>query len=118
MIREIAAKSLGAQIKIMSSKETERELQDCVVTIAGSLKNKQDACGLIVEQIEGFRNGQTNNSNSKTVERDNVKNEDRNQQAKESPDRYLVKRQEHKKKSRSRTPDRLVNQPIQLARLQ
>jgi hypothetical protein len=69
MIREIAAKSGGAQIKIMSDKQTERgkqiysskvsrlEYQDCVVAIAGSLANKQDAVCYILEQIEIFKNG-------------------------------------------------------------
>ena len=71
MIREIAAKAGGAQIKIMSDKQSERgetnpfswisfskiEHQDCVVTIAGSLANKQDAVCYILEQIEIFKNG-------------------------------------------------------------
>lgn len=51
MIREMAARSCGAQIKILSSKEQERLLQDCVVTIAGSLANKQDAACIILEKI-------------------------------------------------------------------
>lgn len=43
MIKEIAAKSSGAQIKILSDKEKERKIKDCVVTVNGSLKNKQKA---------------------------------------------------------------------------
>lgn len=55
MVREIAAKACGAQIKIDSDQEAEKELQDCIVTIAGSLANKQDAACLILEQLEEFR---------------------------------------------------------------
>jgi len=57
MIREIAARAGGAQIKILSDKQSEREVQDCVVAIAGSLANKQDAVCNILEQIEIFKNG-------------------------------------------------------------
>ena len=55
MVREIAARSCGAQIKIYSDKEQEKELQDCIVTIAGTLANKQDAACIILEQIEEFK---------------------------------------------------------------
>lgn len=55
MIRELAAKSLGAQIKIISSRKTEISPQYCIVTVAGSLANKQDAVCSILEQIEEFR---------------------------------------------------------------
>lgn len=106
MIREIAAKSLGAQIKIMSSKETERELQDCIVTIAGSLKNKQDACSLIIEQLEVFRAGTPQGSSGKFQERENSKNNDKSYPVKESPERYLSKRQDYKRNDRSRSVDR------------
>lgn len=68
MIREIAAKAGGAQIKILSDKQSERgiqstreitllEVQECLVTIAGSLANKQDAVCNILEQIEIFKHG-------------------------------------------------------------
>jgi hypothetical protein len=59
MIREIAARSGGAQIKILSNRETERDqrVRECPVSIAGSLTNKQDASCLILEQIESFKNG-------------------------------------------------------------
>ena len=59
MIREIAARSGGAQIKILSNRETERDhrVRECPVSIAGSLANKQDASCLILEQIESFKNG-------------------------------------------------------------
>lgn len=106
MIREIAAKSLGAQIKIMSSREVEREMQDCVVTIAGSLKNKQDACALIIEQIEVFRSGARQNANNRNGDRDNTRNIERNNQPRDNDDKYLSKRQEYKKNSRSGSHDR------------
>jgi KH domain len=51
MVREIAARSCGAQIKILSSRESEKQLQDCIVTIAGTLANKQDAACIILEKI-------------------------------------------------------------------
>ena len=59
MIREIAARSGGAQIKILSNRETERDhrVRECPVSIAGSLVNKQDAACLVLEQIESFKNG-------------------------------------------------------------
>jgi len=57
MIREIAAKAGGAQIKILSDKQSEKEFQECVVAVAGSLANKQDAACYILEQIETFKNG-------------------------------------------------------------
>lgn len=56
MIREIAARSCGAQIKILSSREAEKERQDCIVTIAGTLANKQDAVCIILEKLEDFKN--------------------------------------------------------------
>ena len=40
MVRDIAKKSMGAQIKILSDRASERELQECIVTIAGSLANR------------------------------------------------------------------------------
>lgn len=54
MVREIAAKSCGAQIKICSNQEQEKRLQDCVVTVAGNLASKQDAACIILEQLEEF----------------------------------------------------------------
>jgi len=142
MIREIAAKSSGAQIKIMSSKEDEKEEQDCVVTIAGSLKNKQDACSLIIEQIESFKTGpqsNTNKFNEREVqknddynERNNSKYQDRNhekdyhkssdryRESKDFSDNYLDKRQEYKRyersKSRSKSRDRYINKSVTLSR--
>jgi len=57
MIREIAARSGGTQIKILSDKSAERDLPEIVVSIAGSLKGKQEASAIILEQIELFKNG-------------------------------------------------------------
>ena len=38
-----------------SNRESERQIHDCLVTIAGSLANKQDAACLIIQQLETFR---------------------------------------------------------------
>ena len=57
MIREIAARSGGTQIKILSDKSAERDLPEIVVWISGSLKGKQEAAAIILEQIEVFKNG-------------------------------------------------------------
>ncbi len=56
MIREIAALSSGAQIKILSNRKDERHLKDCKVTINGGLKNKQEAVKLILKNLEIFKN--------------------------------------------------------------
>lgn len=55
VVRKIAARSCGAQIKILSSREQEREKQDCIVTVAGTLANKQDAVCIILEELEILR---------------------------------------------------------------
>jgi hypothetical protein len=55
MVREIAAKSGGARIIIISDRNKEKQLSDCIVTISGSLANKQDAACLIIQQLESFR---------------------------------------------------------------
>lgn len=57
MIREIASRSGGTQIKILSNKSAEKDLPEIVVSIAGNLKGKQDAATIILEQIELFKNG-------------------------------------------------------------
>lgn len=54
-IRDIAARACGAQVKIISSPQQERELQDCIVTIAGTLANRQDAICIVLESIEEFK---------------------------------------------------------------
>ena len=57
MIREIAARSGGTQIKILSNKSAEKDSPEIVVSIAGNLRGKQDAASIILEQIELFKNG-------------------------------------------------------------
>ena len=57
MIREISQKSGGANIRIHSSKDMDRDLPEIVVTIEGSLQCKKEAACLIIEQIELFKNG-------------------------------------------------------------
>lgn len=54
-IKEIAARASAAQIKILSEKKDEMNLKDCVVTINGNLKNKQEAIRIILFELEKFR---------------------------------------------------------------
>lgn len=49
MIKDIAAKSKGAQIKIMSDKVKDRDQRECLTSIAGPLSCKIDACCLILQ---------------------------------------------------------------------
>lgn len=67
MVRDIAAKSSGAQIKILSDKESEKNFRDCIVSIAGSLSNKKEATVIILEQIEIFKTGAPVLINSKIL---------------------------------------------------
>ena len=59
MIQEIANFSKGASIKIMSNKHDEKKssCHDIPVCIAGSFSSVQDACCIIIEQMECFKNG-------------------------------------------------------------
>lgn len=57
MIKEISQKSRGANIRIHSSKDSDRDLAEIVVTIEGSLQSKYEATCMIIEQIELFKNG-------------------------------------------------------------
>ena len=57
MIKEISLKSGGANIRIHSSKDIDKDLPEIVVTIDGSFDQKNDAVCLITEQIELFKNG-------------------------------------------------------------
>jgi len=57
MIKEISQKSGGASIRIHSSKDIDKDLNEIVVTVEGSLDQKRDASILITEQIELFKNG-------------------------------------------------------------
>ncbi|CAD8106620.1 unnamed protein product [Paramecium primaurelia] len=56
-IRDLATKSKGAQIKVLSDKDETDHDYNCIVQIAGNLQNKQDASKLILQQIECFKNG-------------------------------------------------------------
>ncbi|CAD8113821.1 unnamed protein product [Paramecium sonneborni] len=56
-IRELATKSKGAQIKVLSDKDETDHDYNCIVQIAGTLQSKQDASKLILQQIECFKNG-------------------------------------------------------------
>ena len=47
MIKEISQKSGGPQIRIHSSKDADRDLQEIVVTIEGTLQSKKEATCLI-----------------------------------------------------------------------
>ena len=80
MIKELAAKSHGAQIKIMSEKQNEHQIKDCVIRINGSLQNKQEACKLILEKIESI-NQNPHSTNQRYQKRDHydqiAKREDR-----------------------------------------
>jgi hypothetical protein len=51
MIRDIIERSGGAQIKIMSDKQSERDVRECIISINGTRENKIDASCLILEQI-------------------------------------------------------------------
>lgn len=95
MIREIAAKSAGAQIKILSSKEKERRghCDECPVSIAGSLVNKQDALCLILEQIETFKGGGPLLMSGKVLGKNIAEQFKHSVQAKKSYDQMLGKRQ-------------------------
>ena len=59
MIQEISNTAGGANIKILSDKKLERELDlpEIIVSIGGNLGQMQDAACIIVEQIECFKNG-------------------------------------------------------------
>lgn len=57
MIRDITERSGGAQIKILSDRQAERDARECIISINGTRENKIDATCLILEQIECFKNG-------------------------------------------------------------
>lgn len=57
MIRDITERSGGAQIKILSDRQSERDARECIISINGTRENKIDATCLILEQIECFKNG-------------------------------------------------------------
>lgn len=49
MIKEISQKAGGANIRIHSSRDMDRDLAEIVVTIEGSLSAKREAVCLIIE---------------------------------------------------------------------
>ena len=49
MIKEISQKSGNANIRIHSSKDTDRDLVEIVVTIEGSIESKSEATNMIIE---------------------------------------------------------------------
>lgn len=51
MIRDIIERSGGAQIKILSDRQSERDARECIISINGTRENKIDASCLILEQI-------------------------------------------------------------------
>lgn len=57
MIKEISQKSGGANIRIHSSKDIDKDLNEIVVTVEGTIEQKYGASTLITEQIELFKNG-------------------------------------------------------------
>jgi len=57
MIKEISQKSGGANIRIHSSKDIDKDLNEIVVTVEGTMEHKKSAAILITEQIELFKNG-------------------------------------------------------------
>ena len=94
MIREIAAKSAGAQIKILSSKYKDRKnkLDQCPLSIAGSLANKQDAVSIILEKIEIFKGGGPMLTSGKDLGANSVAQYKNSIQAKQTEEGLLVKR--------------------------
>ena len=56
MIKEIQNKTGGANIKVVSEKNNERQL-NTIVTISGSRESKGEACRIIIEKLEAFKNG-------------------------------------------------------------
>lgn len=55
MIKEIKTQSGGAMIKILSDKEKERDLDETIASIKGTIENKVEAAILITEKIEIFK---------------------------------------------------------------
>ncbi|CAD8117890.1 unnamed protein product [Paramecium sonneborni] len=70
-IKELATKSKGAQIKVLSDKDETDHDYHCIVQIAGTLQNKQDASKLVLQQIECFKNGGPIMDNGKFLNDDN-----------------------------------------------
>jgi hypothetical protein len=56
MIKEIQNKTGGANIKVVSEKNNERQL-NTIVTIQGTRDSKVEACRIIMEKLESFKAG-------------------------------------------------------------
>lgn len=56
MIKEIQNKTGGANIKVVSEKNNERQL-NTIVTIQGTRESKVEACRIIMEKLESFKTG-------------------------------------------------------------
>ena len=55
MIKEISNISGGAQVKIKSNKEKEREMNETVTNISGKMEAKIKAANIIIEKIMAFK---------------------------------------------------------------
>ena len=55
MIKEISNISGGAQVKIKSNKEKEREMNETVTNISGKMEAKIKAANIIIEKIMTFK---------------------------------------------------------------
>lgn len=55
MIKELSSQAGGAQIKILSDREKEKDMPEIMVSIGGDSTAKQNAAVLIAERIEMFR---------------------------------------------------------------
>ncbi|CAD8192493.1 unnamed protein product [Paramecium octaurelia] len=104
-IRELATKSKGAQIKVLSDKDETDHDYHCIVQIAGNLQNKQDASKLILQQIECFKNGGPIMESGKFLN-----DENQTSQIPNNYDDYKIKRQKSssisERNSRSRSQSR------------
>ncbi|CAD8194230.1 unnamed protein product [Paramecium pentaurelia] len=106
-IRELATKSKGAQIKVLSDKDETDHDYYCIVQIAGNLQNKQDASKLILQQIECFKNGGPIMDSGKFLNEDN---QNQTSQQSNNYEDYKIKRQksssQSERNSRSRSQSR------------
>ncbi|KAM3140961.1 hypothetical protein pb186bvf_006972 [Paramecium bursaria] len=112
LIRDIANKAGGANIKVLSDKQTDSDAE-CLVEIKGNVSCTYDACMQILEQIECFRNGGPILESGRYIN-ENFANQYRNsvQQQRESRSRSSSKRR-RKKISISTTlivPTSVINQ--------
>ena len=55
MIKELISASGGAQIKILSERDKEKDMEEIIVSIGGSYSAKLKATTLIAERIEMFK---------------------------------------------------------------